>query len=73
MSEEVITRDLSSGRIHRRWRHEGLRGLSSFEACNLDQGGKYEEIDEATVAEADESALCRRCFPRPSDVEGAPV
>jgi hypothetical protein len=62
MSESVITRDTSSGRIHLRYPTPS-GGLATLEGDNLDDAGEYEVIDEATLADAEPEALCDRCFP----------
>ncbi len=61
MGEEVLTRDLSSGRIHRRT----VVGdeLQSFEDDNLDAAGEYEVITAEQLADAEPGELCERCFP----------
>ena len=62
MAEEVITRDLSSGKIHRRYlAPDG--SLASIEADNLDDAGKYEAITPDQLADAEPGDLCERCFP----------
>lgn len=63
--DDVLTRDLSSGRIHRRIRIGD--NLASIEADNLDDAGEYEVItaDQLTNAEPDD--LCERCFPTHQD------
>ena len=65
MSGVVLTRDQSSGRIHRRVR-DGDRLLVD-ERCNLDQAGAYEIVDEAALADVDAEAFCGHCFPEPRD------
>ncbi len=62
MNEVILTQDVSSGRVHRRYRMPGGQ-LASFEGCNLDQAGAYRivslsEFDGLPVADR-----CRRCFP----------
>ncbi len=64
MTEEVLTRDLSSGRIHRRYLTES-GALASIEADNLDDAGAYEVIDPKAVEDADPADLCRNCFAQP--------
>ena len=61
MSEVVITQDISSGRIHRRYRTPG-GNLATLEQCNLDQAGDYRVL--ADIGDAPEPfTLCRNCFP----------
>lgn len=59
--EAVLTRDLSSGRIHRRVLVEG--GYASLEADNLDAAGEFEVITAEQLSDAEPGALCERCFP----------
>lgn len=60
--KEVLTRDTSSGRIHRRTLVNGH--LQSFEADNLDAAGEFEVVAGSDVlADAQPGELCRRCFP----------
>jgi hypothetical protein len=56
---DVLTRDLSSGKIHRRVAVEG--GYATLEADNLDEAGEFEIITSIDNAEPGE--LCERCFP----------
>ncbi len=58
---EVLTRDLSSGKIHRRIAVPG--GYASLEADNLDEAGEFEVITAERLAEAEPGELCARCFP----------
>lgn len=60
MTEEVLTRDRSSGRIHKRYRTENGQ-LATLEGDNLDVAGTYEIIETVEGAEPDD--LCRNCFP----------
>ena len=62
MSEEVLTRDLSSGRIHRRYPTPS-GDLATIEADNLDAAGEYEVITSDDLANAEPGELCTRCFP----------
>ncbi len=59
--QTVLTRDLSSGRIHRRALVNGT--VLTAEADNLDAAGEYEVITAETFAELDAPDLCLRCFP----------
>jgi hypothetical protein len=61
----VLTKDRSSGRIHRRGRIVDIPGLMSFEGCNLDQAGTFDVIPDLSHV-SDESVLCVNCF-GPSD------
>lgn len=62
MSETVLTRDLSTGKIHRRTLLE-TGELQSSEADNLDQAGDWEAVTAEELANAEPDALCERCFP----------
>ena len=66
---EVITRDLSSGRIHRRVQVPG--GYASLEADNLDTAGEFEVITAEQFADVGPGDLCERCFPPIGDPEDA--
>ncbi len=59
--EIVLTRDRSSGHVHKRVRVGD--GLASLEADNLelDEAGLYEVLPSLDGVDADD--LCRRCFP----------
>ncbi len=58
--EVVLTRDLSSGVVHKRvLMPDG--GLMALEACNTDDAGEYAIVVEADLGEAD--VRCRRCLP----------
>lgn len=56
MSDIVLTRDRSSGRIHKRLR--AGKALATFEACNLDDAGAFDVLFELPA----NPDLCRRCF-----------
>lgn len=60
---EILTRDLSSGRIHRRNLVDGIVTPQSFEADNLDQAGEYEVVTADALEHAEPGELCERCFP----------
>ena len=61
MATEVIVRDVSSGRLHRRTLVNGQ--MQSFEADNSDQAGEVVVVSEDVLATADPADLCKRCFP----------
>lgn len=63
MSEAIYTRDVSSGRIHKRFLVGDGPEVASFEGCNLDDAGEAVVIDEQAVADAEYEVLCGRCFP----------
>lgn len=60
--EVVLTRDMSSGRVHKRYLTE-TGSLASLEADNLDQAGAYEVIAPDALDAAEPGDLCVRCFP----------
>lgn len=62
MSDYILTRDLSSGRIHKRY-DDGDGGYTTHEGCNLDQAGAYEVITADELELAEPAALCRNDFP----------
>jgi hypothetical protein len=64
---EAITRDLSSGRFHRRYRIEGTTNWLTYEACNADSAGEFEVVEDNALADVPHDALCRRCFAEPAD------
>ena len=58
----ILTRDASSGRIHKRVRLGAM--FATLEGDNLDQSGDFEIIASIEgVARAD---LCENCFPLPA-------
>lgn len=56
--EVFLTRDKSSGRVHKRVTLG--TGLASLEGDNLDQAGEYEVIPSLDGVAPDD--LCRHCF-----------
>lgn len=60
----ILTRDRSSGRIHKRVRIG--KGLATLEQCQADQSGAYEILFELPE-NVSPKALCRRCFAEPVD------
>jgi hypothetical protein len=62
VTEVVYTRDLSSGRIHRRFTTPS-GSLASLEADNLDDAGEYEVITPDALSDVEPEKLCARCFP----------
>lgn len=62
-AEVIVTRDRSSGRIHRRVRLPGEIRWRTFEGDNLDAAGDYDVIGAQELVDADPSALCGHCFP----------
>lgn len=75
MSTEVVTRDRSTGRLHRQTLRDDGK-LASFEGCNLDDAGECEVLTVEETAKALEQAeswqLCRNDFPDvPADPEDA--
>jgi hypothetical protein len=61
-AEELVTRDLSSGKVHKRYRIPGLPGLLTAEGDNLDQAGAYEMVLDPSELDRD-TDYCRRCYP----------
>lgn len=61
MSEEVLTRDYSSGKIHKRFL-TASGALASLEADNLDDAGEFEIITADALEGAEPADLCERCF-----------
>ena len=62
---EVIVRDVSNGRYHKRFRSEGSDELASYEACNSDSAGAYEIVAEGELGDVTErdGSYCARCWP----------
>ena len=56
--EVILTRDTSSGTVHKRVTLGD--GLATLEGDNLDDAGEYEVIPE--LEEEDYQHLCRNCF-----------
>ena len=61
MPDQIYTRDMSSGKVHRRVLING--NYASLEADNLDDAGEFEVIDSLDNVEVSE--LCLRCFGDP--------
>lgn len=57
----VITRDLSSGRAHKRI--PSGNGYMTHEADNLDAAGAFEVITEEQLLELAPDFVCKRCWP----------
>lgn len=57
----VLVRDQSNGRVHRRARIEGIPGLLSYEADNVDAAGVFDVIPDLSTV-SDDLDLCGRCF-----------
>ena len=62
-TRQVYTRDLTSGKVHRRILING--NYASLEADNLDDADEFEVIESVDNVEADD--LCVRCFGSPED------
>lgn len=67
--KEVLTRDLSSGRIHRRLVGESGK-LYTLEQDNLDTAGEYEVVTAEALEKAEPGELCLNCFPDIPDTPG---
>jgi hypothetical protein len=61
MSDTVLTRDTTSGRIHKRVQLDGR--LLVDERDNLDDAGAYEVVTEADIEDLPVAVFCRHCFP----------
>ncbi len=71
MPSEILTRDLSSGKVHRRYLTPSGE-YATLEADNLDAAGDYEVISAEQLAEVEPGELCERCWPPiPSEEDGA--
>lgn len=71
MAELVYVQDISNGRVHKRFREAGVRGLYSHEADNADSSGAFIVLTASEMEQVDHDSLCRRCFP--PEVEGVPA
>lgn len=69
--DTVLTRDISSGRIHRRLLVNDRLVPYGGESDNLDDAGKYEVINAEDLANAEPDQLCLRCFPDIGDAGDA--
>lgn len=65
MAEATIVnvRDISSGRIHRRFQIDSSGELASFESDNADEAGEFEIVHFKDLADTPSAAFCKRCFP----------
>lgn len=63
MTTIVYVQDVSNHRVHKRVREDGVRGLYSLEADNLDTSGAYRVLTAAEMERVEPGDLCRRCFP----------
>lgn len=54
----VLLRSVDGGKVHRAARIEGIPGLLTYEADNLDDAKVIPDLSRLT----DEADLCRRCF-----------
>lgn len=74
MSAEVVTRDKSTGRLHRQTLRDDGK-LASYEGCNLDDAGESEILTEEEAAyaiqQAEAGQLCENDFPDVGDVGDA--
>lgn len=61
--EAVVWRDLSSGRMHQASRLPNGQ-IQTSEACNLDDAGAHEILEELPEGFTDED-LCERCYGHP--------
>lgn len=67
----VLTRDISSGRIHKRQWAGGRLIPYGGEQDNLDDAGKWEAATADDLANAEPGELCIRCFPDIPDSDDA--
>lgn len=59
--QEVLWRDTSSGRLHRRYLVNGQ--AMAFEADNADQAGEGMVVGWDVLETAEREECCQRCFP----------
>lgn len=60
--EVVWTQDLSSGRVHKRYR-TATGELATIEGCNADQAGDFRVVQPIEVAHLPLEAFCQNDFP----------
>lgn len=63
--KEVVWRDLSSNKLHRRYLRNGQ--LMAYEADNADEAGEGVVVGDDVLERAEPEELCRRCFPEHQD------
>ena len=61
---EVLTRDIGSGRFHKRYREDG-GAIFSLDDHLVEDAGDFEEVDESALVDAEPDQLCERCFSKP--------
>ena len=59
----VNVRDVSNGKIHRRFQIAGTKELASFEGDNADEAGEVVVIKADELGKASNDLFCKRCFP----------
>jgi hypothetical protein len=62
--ETVYVQDVKTGRVHKRFHEEGVRGLYAYEAETVDTSGAFAVLTQAEMERIPAEALCRRCFPQ---------
>jgi hypothetical protein len=67
VTDVVVVRDTSSGRVHKRFRLEDSHQLASFEGCNADQAGAYSVLTDAEAEAVERDDQCLRCFPEEAE------
>jgi hypothetical protein len=60
MNDIVLTQDISSGRVHKRFRAD--KGYATHEADNLDDAGAYKVLTQSEFDELPADVRCKRCF-----------
>lgn len=71
MTDTVLTKDVSSGRMHRRIVVGDRLVPFGGEQDNLDDAGQYVIATSEDLANAEPGQLCERCFPDVGDPEEA--
>lgn len=62
MTTTVHVRDVKTGRVHKRFREDGQRGLFAFESEAKDTSGAFTILTDAEFEQVDAHALCPRCY-----------
>ncbi len=59
----VNVRDVSNGKIHRRFSIAGTTELASFESDNADDAGPVAIVHSDELGKAKNDDFCKRCYP----------
>jgi len=65
--DTVITKDRSSGRLHKQYYDSDTGKFASYEGCNLDSAGEFDVVLWSDAETAEPKQLCRNDFPDKQD------